>query len=122
MKATKATKATGALVKKYQQENFDKLGKSCYICGKKSSLTVHHLYYLKWDKKYSDYPNTMHGRVLYQRHLAKCIDANPSRFELLCSKCHFAVETHLRWKPAKLDRLMLVISKTRIAQKAGVAI
>ena len=121
MKATKATKATGALVKKYQQENISKLGKSCFICGKKSNLVVHHCYYLKSDKKYSQFANGVHGKVLYQRHLARCIKANPTRFELLCSGCHYAVEVHLRWKPEKLDRLLKVIEKTRLAQKAGVA-
>ncbi|MCY4492040.1 MAG: hypothetical protein OXC46_11370 [Thaumarchaeota archaeon] len=114
-------KATGALVKKYQKENFDKLGKSCFICGKKSSLVVHHLYYLKSDKKYSQFANGVHGKVLYQRHLARCIAKNPTRFELLCQGCHYAVEIHLRWRPKKLDNLMIVVGKTRMAKKAGIA-
>jgi len=81
---------------------------SCYICGceiSKKGMTVHHLWYVKGDVIYKNYPQTDDGRLIYYTELFPLIKKNPKRFMYMCGKCHYSLEKLCHFGDKKFNKL-----------------
>jgi 5-methylcytosine-specific restriction endonuclease McrA len=91
---------------------------NCYICGvqwSRKGMTIHHVWYIKGDVTYDQYPKGVKGNTEYYRALEKHIKQNPKRFRMLCNTCHQTLERFLRFGDVKFD--MLVTERKQTLKK-----
>ncbi len=77
----------------------------CCGCGVKhfKGATWHHRSYK--GKKYSDFPNTVNGKLDYLEYVMAEVKADPGNFFWVCRKCHRHVEVRHKMKPEKRYRI-----------------
>ncbi len=86
-----------------------RFGGTCYFCGcqwSKKGMTIHHIYYLKKDITYDQFPKGIKGSLEYYTKLTPLIKANPKRFRYLCNNCHQAFERFMRFGDIKLNKML----------------
>ena len=83
-------------------------GGKCYLCGtqwSRKGMTVHHIWYIKNDVTYDQFPKGTKGSIQYYTQLTPLIKTNPKRFRLLCNTCHQTLERFLRFGDKKFNAL-----------------
>ena len=88
----------------------------CEVCGERTGLVWHHLYYTATDVRYTDFPATPKGRREYVEAVDVVARADRRRFAQLCKKHHFVVERFAQFHPATLDKVVRIARKTRRLQ------
>ena len=77
----------------------------CWVChkpyGTGKGMLLHHIYYRKRDKRYSDFKN----RLEYYRYLKPHVLKRPTQFMFLCKGCHFFLHRTQRFSDDRLERL-----------------
>lgn len=94
-------------------ENF-KCG--CYVCHSKNhpkGMTFHHIKYIDTEKKYSDFPQNVKGRIEYYMYLKPIIEGDPERFAYICNPHHYLITMLLRFSVDKQERLFELVRLSR---------
>ena len=89
---------------------------NCWICNCKSAkrgMTIHHLWYLKKDIIYNDYPKNDSGTLEYYKDLLPMIKKNPKRFMYLCNTHHFALEKFCRFGDKIYNKMSIARKMTK---------
>ena len=85
----------------------------CYGCGEAhfKGATWHHRSYP--GKKYSDFPNTVEGKLDYLEYVMEEVRNDASNFFWVCSKCHRHVEVRHKMRPEKRYRIDVMAELTK---------
>ena len=98
-------------IKKYKRQVAILFNSECYVCKKKygKRFHFHHLTYRDNEKTYRDFKSNYN----YQVYILPIIEERPRDFELLCFKHHYLVEILKRFKSERLERLFVVVRKSK---------
>ena len=96
-------------LKQIQSKIYRLLGGKCKVtgCDRKKGLTAHHMKYITNDVIYKNYkPYNTTNKVRYLTDLYPLVKNNKSRFKLLCSSHHQALEKLNRYSDRTLNSLL----------------
>ena len=98
-------------VKKASLASLPRFKNRCYVCWKTfgKGFTFHHLNYIPGEPTYKDFTTT-EG---YNEFVLAIVEKYPTRFLLLCTKHHFAVEQLKKFGPDKRKRLLMALKMSK---------
>mgnify|MGYP001618144330 CR=1 FL=1 len=84
------------------------LGGKCRICKSvRSSMLIHHRWYIKNDVIYKNYPQNDSGRLQYYKDLEPLIKRNVKRFSYMCNSDHYSLGKFCQFGDEKFNALCL---------------